>query len=304
VGVGEVRAGSGTAESLRAVRIGAPAGAMVRENRSVERNWERARPFAELSIEDLEGRVGAFFPGARVLLAERQTRGLRNSNYRLTVAGAPSPLAFRLYVADPSACSREAAVLAEVRDRAPVPRVFATDTAADPPFALADWIEGEPLDDVLRDCDAATELQLATACGTVLAAIHQTRFAASGFLAARGLELSPRAGLRRRFRGGLPRSRRLAAHGLAPPGSARRPGQPAPAARMVGRGCCGRSPAPGERIHRRRRALALRLPSRAAEAAVSGSVAAYRRGLAWRRGSCSPPMAGSSPRRAARRSRR
>jgi len=186
---GSGTAGSGTAESLRAARIGAPAGATVRKNRGVERNWERARPFAELSIEDLEGRVRAFFPGARVLLAERQTRGLRNSNYRLTVAGAPSPLAFRLYVADPLACSREAAVMAEVRNRAPVPRMLATDAAADPPFALADWIEGEPLDDVLRACDSATALELATACGAVLAAIHQTRFPSTGFLGARGREL-------------------------------------------------------------------------------------------------------------------
>ena len=35
---------------------------------------------------------------------------------------------------------------------------------------------------MLRDCDDATALELAAACGTVLAAIHGTRFPAPGFL--------------------------------------------------------------------------------------------------------------------------
>jgi aminoglycoside phosphotransferase (APT) family kinase protein len=148
----------------------------------VERNWERARPFAEPSIEEMENRVGVFFPGARVLAADRQTRGLRNSNYRLTVAGAPSPLALRLYVADPAACAREAAVIAALSGRIPAPRMLGSDTVADPPFALLEWLDGEPLDDVLRDCDVAAALNLAAGCGTVLAAIHETRFPAPGFL--------------------------------------------------------------------------------------------------------------------------
>lgn len=151
----------------------------------MERNWERAHPFAELPISELERRVRAFFPGARVLLADPQTRGLRNSNYRLTVARAPSPVALRIYVADPSACAREAAVIGEVDGRVPVARVLATDTASQPPFAIMEWLDGELLDDVLHDCDVATALELAADCGTALAAIHQTRFPSPGFLEVR-----------------------------------------------------------------------------------------------------------------------
>lgn len=148
----------------------------------MERKWERTRPFAQLSIEETERRVGVFFPGAHVLVAEGQTRGLRNSNFRLTVVGAPSPLALRLYVADHAACAREAAVIEAMGGRVPVPRMLGRETAADPPFALYEWLEGEPLDVVLRDCDVTAALNLAAACGTVLAAIHERRFPAPGFL--------------------------------------------------------------------------------------------------------------------------
>jgi Ser/Thr protein kinase RdoA (MazF antagonist) len=122
------------------------------------------------------------YPAARLQAAQPLIGGLRNTNYRLTVVGAPSPLALRLYVADPAACAREAALLTHVAGRVPAPRVLGTDTTADPPFALLEWLEGEPLDEVLRDCDAGTALDLAAACGTVLAAIHETRFPAPGFL--------------------------------------------------------------------------------------------------------------------------
>ena len=171
-------------------RGAAPRRAAEWENQSVERNWERAHPFAEVPIEELERRVRAFFPSARVLLAAPQTGGLRNSNYRLTVAHAPSPVALRIYVADRSACAREAAVIAEVDGRVPVARVLAKDAISQPPFAIMEWLDGESLEDVLRDCDVATALELAADCGTALAAIHRTRFHVPGFLEVRGGRLS------------------------------------------------------------------------------------------------------------------
>lgn len=153
----------------------------MRKNRRVERRWERAHEFLELPAAAIEARVRAVYPAAGLKDAQPLNRGLRNTNYRLTVVGAPSPLALRLYVADPAACAREAAILTHVAGRVPAPRVLGMDAAADPPYALLEWLEGEPLDEVLHDCDAGTALDLAAACGTVLAAIHETRFPAPGF---------------------------------------------------------------------------------------------------------------------------
>lgn len=152
------------------------------DNRAMERSWERVHPFVELSVTELEQRVRCAFPGARVSEAVPLTAGLRNSNYRLTLVGAPSPVALRLYVADPEACAREAGVLAAVAGHVPAPRVWHSEGAANPPFALMEWLEGVPLDDVMRDCDGETAVSLAAACGSVLAAVHATRFSAPGFL--------------------------------------------------------------------------------------------------------------------------
>jgi aminoglycoside phosphotransferase (APT) family kinase protein len=111
----------------------------------VERRWERAHEFLELPTAAIEARVRALYPAAGLKDAQPLYAGLRNTNYRLTVGGGLSLLALRLYVADPAACAREAAVLTHVAGRVLAPRVLGMDTAANPPFALLEWLEGEPL---------------------------------------------------------------------------------------------------------------------------------------------------------------
>ncbi len=148
----------------------------------MERSWERAHSFVTLTPDELAVRIHTAFPEARLVGAERLTGGLRNSNYRLSLAGAPSPVVLRLYVADRDACGREAAVLQAVADRVPAPRVWHFEPASEPPFALLECLEGEPLDRVLGECDSATAVSLAAACGAALAAIHEVRFPSAGFL--------------------------------------------------------------------------------------------------------------------------
>ncbi len=154
------------------------------DNRRMERSWARVGPFVELTEAELARRVRAAFPDATLLAVEQLPGGLRNSNYRLTLGGAPSPVVLRLYTADPRACIREAGVLAAVAGRVPAPRVWHSEPAAERPFALLEWLEGEPLDRVLSGCDGATAVSLAAACGKALAAIHEVHFPAPGFLGA------------------------------------------------------------------------------------------------------------------------
>jgi len=163
------------------VRIGASPRVIVRKNRGMERDWERAHEFFAMPPAAIEARLHAALPAARVTAARPLAAGLRNTNYRLEIEGGPSPLVLRLYVADPEACPREAAVLARVAGRVPAPRVVHSSPASNPPFALLCWLDGWPLDQVLRDCDDASALQLAAACGTALTAVHKTRFPAPGF---------------------------------------------------------------------------------------------------------------------------
>jgi Ser/Thr protein kinase RdoA (MazF antagonist) len=153
----------------------------VRDNRPMERGWERAHPFVGLPAGELERLVAAGLPGARVVSASPLASGLRNTNYRVELDGGRS-VVLRLYVAYPAACEREAAVLAAVAGRVPAPKVLHSAPIATPPFALLEWLDGRPLDAVLPEADAAASLELAAACGSALASIHRIRFPEAGFL--------------------------------------------------------------------------------------------------------------------------
>jgi len=124
--------------------------------------------------------VARALPGERVVSSRPLTEGLRNTNYRLELGGGAAAV-LRLYLADPEACGREAAILAAMAERLPVPRVLHSDATATPPFALLEWLDGLPLHEVLDAADAATVLDLAEVCGFALAQVHSMRFPAPGF---------------------------------------------------------------------------------------------------------------------------
>jgi Ser/Thr protein kinase RdoA (MazF antagonist) len=162
----------------------------VRDNRPMERGWQRRQPFVELPGVELERLVGRALPGDDVVAARPLTAGLRNTNYRLELASGAA-VVLRVYVADPEACGREAAVLTAMTGRVPVPRLRYYDATATPPFALLEWLDGTPLHEALDDAGPATALELAAACGTALAAIHEIRFPAAGFLGPEMVVLRP-----------------------------------------------------------------------------------------------------------------
>ena len=153
----------------------------MRDNRAMERSWGRRHVFVELPRAELVRLVGRALPGAAVVDARPLTAGLRNTNYRLELAGGAAAV-LRLYVADPEACSREASVLATMAGRVPAPRVLYYDATSDPPFALLEWLDGLPLHEVLDGAEPGAALELAAVCGTALARIHSRHFAAPGFL--------------------------------------------------------------------------------------------------------------------------
>jgi Ser/Thr protein kinase RdoA (MazF antagonist) len=147
----------------------------------MERGWDRTHPFRRLDARQIERLAGSARPGARVLEAVPLMSGLRNTNYRVSF-GDGMAVVLRLYQADRSACAREAALLRMLAGRLPVPAVLDAQPEAEVPFTLLEWLEGDPLDEVLATVDAAAALEIAAACGAALAAIHETRFAVAGFL--------------------------------------------------------------------------------------------------------------------------
>jgi len=190
-GAGRDRGLGHTAKS-RKCRPTATATGGVRHNRFMERSWDRGQSFLELSRPEVETLVRGILPGASVVGVEPLTAGLRNTNLRLSLAGAApdvpeesapaSTAVLRLYTADPSACAREAALLSSLPPAVPVQRVLGARPAAAVPYSLLSWLPGAEMDETLRSCGPEVALDLARQCGGMLAAIHARRFGRPGFL--------------------------------------------------------------------------------------------------------------------------
>lgn len=144
---------------------------------AVEEGWRRRFPHVALDREAIEQRIGA-----HVLEAELLAGGLRNTNYKVLLGRPIRPVVLRLYTADPTACAREVALLQLVHDRVPVPGVLQADPAADPPWALFEWIDGVRFDRMLSANSTEAVEQSCRSAGEVLAAIHAYTFAGPGML--------------------------------------------------------------------------------------------------------------------------
>ncbi len=147
----------------------------------MEQHWERRHPLVALGAADIEQRLRAVFPAPRVVAFAPLTAGLRNTNYRVQLADRAAPVLLRLFTADAAACAREVALVRLLHGRVPVPAVLYADPAADPPWTVTSWIEGERFDVVLQAGNASDIEAAAHAAGTVLAQIHAIDFPLPGF---------------------------------------------------------------------------------------------------------------------------
>jgi aminoglycoside phosphotransferase (APT) family kinase protein len=149
---------------------------------AVAQGWRRRFAFIDLEPSQIETLIEPFAAGARVLEAVPLSGGLRNTNYRLRLSSRPEPVVLRLFSADSSACPREAALERLVAGRVPVPEVLHSEPAADPPWNIVTWVQGERFDQVLRTADDELVRALSRDAGRVLARIHAFTFPTAGFL--------------------------------------------------------------------------------------------------------------------------
>lgn len=148
---------------------------------AVELGWQRRHPHIALD----RAAAGELI-GRDVLDLELLSGGLRNTNYRLKLAGQESQEAvLRLHTADAGACAREAALLRLVARDVPVPAVLRSEPEARPPWALLAWMDGVRFDQMLVSSTPAEVAEACASAGAVLAAIHRFAFAAPGFLGPR-----------------------------------------------------------------------------------------------------------------------
>ncbi len=128
---------------------------------SVEEGWQRGFAIVPLDAAAAARLIGQPVEGLQLLAG-----GLRNTNYRLELTSGPAVL--RIYTADAAACTREATLLGLLHDTVPVPRILHAQPAADPPWALMEFVEG-----VRFDRQPPADLAPASFdAGHVLARIH------------------------------------------------------------------------------------------------------------------------------------
>lgn len=146
--------------------------------------WERRKPLVALTLEEARPLLAVAAPGRAIVAMEPLTTGLINTNYRIDLDGAPSPVVLRIYARDAAACAREARLLRLVAGAVPVPTVLYADPDAERfhlSWMLMSWVEGVPLPEALVSLAPDEAPSLAAALGEVAAAIGAFPFPASGF---------------------------------------------------------------------------------------------------------------------------
>jgi aminoglycoside phosphotransferase (APT) family kinase protein len=109
--------------------------------------------------------------------------GMANDSYRVHLDGREAPVAVRIYTRAPESAVREWEILKHVARRVPVPHILwqGADSEDDNrPYAVFRWVEGVPLDEIVRQGGEDAH-RAAYAAGEVLGRIGSFTFPKPGF---------------------------------------------------------------------------------------------------------------------------
>jgi aminoglycoside phosphotransferase (APT) family kinase protein len=150
----------------------------------MRQDWIRITPEIKLDRAAVGELVAAFRPGCAVADITALRGGLVNTNFEVRLFDRGDPILLRLYQRDRSLACKEVAVIRWVSGQVPVPRVLYF-SEANPvtghPYALMDWVEGQPLQAIMARRDRRGRASLGRSIGHTLAAIHRFRFEEYGF---------------------------------------------------------------------------------------------------------------------------
>jgi len=148
--------------------------------------WERD-PEIPIDLKTASALMRTAVSGANVHRLEPLRGGRRNTSYRIELDRPSQSGAYvlRLYAhRGNNKWSKEAALWRMLEAEVPMPRVFAATFDRDLfayPFAIFEFIDGKPLDSVIRAGQAPSD-SLLQEIGRTLARVHKHRFGAVGFL--------------------------------------------------------------------------------------------------------------------------
>ena len=144
--------------------------------------WTRATPPLALDATAAAQMLHPALGAVSVTALEPLGGGHSNTNIRVRLDGAPGSVVLRLYQRDPAQMRKEAALARLLAGRVPVPAYLHCGERAGQPYAVVEWIDGKPLQPLVRGMDEAALGFAGREIGRALAAIHSVTFDQPGFL--------------------------------------------------------------------------------------------------------------------------
>lgn len=158
----------------------------LRGNGLMEEGWERT-PRVRLQPGELAHLVEPAFPGASIADQTVLAAGLANTNVRFRLRGHEATYVLRLHTRDPRAAARERDVMsylaANPAPSIPVPPLLFSDPTperGEHPYSIWCFVKGTLLQDLFGTLSAPELVDIAGACGRVLASFAVHRFTKSG----------------------------------------------------------------------------------------------------------------------------
>jgi fructokinase len=147
--------------------------------------WDRATHLPTPTLDEVRTMLAGWPDAKRVTAVARLEGGFRNRNLALTLDAPSHRVVLRCYDADPSACAKEAALLARLRGVVPVPEVLFVPTAPSrgaPACLVLSFVEGVPLRDLVLSGNTRGLAESARAAGRLLGKLREITFSTAGFL--------------------------------------------------------------------------------------------------------------------------
>lgn len=145
-----------------------------------KQNWEKTDLNYQLSAEMIDGMLALAFPEQKVHSKELISGGCANLNYRITLAPHEKPKILRVYLREHEAAYREQQIGTLLKNRIPIPEIYFIAEYGAHRFAIAEFMPGVSLRDLLLNNPKQVFRALMVDVGLMLTKIRKPHFKCAG----------------------------------------------------------------------------------------------------------------------------
>lgn len=146
-----------------------------------KQNWEKTDQHYSISPQTIEGMVALAFPQSKLISHEVISGGCANLNIKITLQDKKQPYILRVYLRDKDAAYVEQKLGEILKDKVPIPQIYFVGDVDEYRFAIAEFMSGITLRDLLLGDEVYDMEQLMEEAGKILAKIQTVKFPCSGF---------------------------------------------------------------------------------------------------------------------------